>query len=382
MPGTIISYPEKLPGRAQINSNQLPLEVYARNNGTITNLLVSSQENILKGDTICIIGGQINASALLFLEQKVSYESDLLNLNVPSGYTFGPLQSEINMFISAARKYRQLTTSNLDIQKANFQKENLKNMNEFRAVTEKKIELLKKELPEAEERFEKQQGLYVDSIISKISLFRERELLNNKKSRLYDLELSLIQNNLNKIRLKEKIAEFKNRQIEAATTFKIQENQFKNNVLNYLNNLKDEYVLISPIDGVIQVASNIQEYVNVRPEELISTIVPTNDDYRIRAIVSARGAGAIQKGQRVRMAIDNYPPNEFGYLFGEVENINKVKEKGGYVIDISLNNNQLYTNYGKSLNYYPNMEGDIEIFTEDIRLIDHIIRKATGAIQN
>ena len=101
-------------------------------------------------------------------------------------------------------------------------------------------------------------------------------------------------------------------------------------------------------------------------------IIPLQENFKGYLNIPARGFGKIRKFQPVRIKLDDYPYEEFGYLMGTVEKISSVPYESMYMVEIKLSNN-LKTNFNKTLKFKPEMQGIAEIVTEDKRLIERLV---------
>ncbi|HRW63994.1 MAG TPA: hemolysin D, partial [Bacteroidales bacterium] len=85
------------------------------------------------------------------------------------------------------------------------------------------------------------------------------------------------------------------------------------------------------------------------------------------------GAGKVKSGQMANIQFANYPYMEFGMVKGVVKNISLAPENDYYTAEIELPEG-LKTFYGIDLQFKQQMQGSVEIITEDIRLMERIIR--------
>jgi len=87
-------------------------------------------------------------------------------------------------------------------------------------------------------------------------------------------------------------------------------------------------------------------------------------------------SGKVKAGQKVNIHLDNFPENEYGILRGRVQHISLVPAQTGtavyYAVEISLPNG-LMTTYKKELPYLPNMQGQADIITEDLSLLERLV---------
>jgi HlyD family secretion protein len=144
-----------------------------------------------------------------------------------------------------------------------------------------------------------------------------------------------------------------------------------------IQNWEMSFVLMAPIDGKITFTHYWVSNQNVSAGEEIFTIIP-DTPFRIigKASLPVARSGKVKLGQKVNIRIENFPDAEYGMLRGVVQNISLVPSKSGesvsYAVEISLPGN-LITTYKKELPYLPNMQGQAEIITEDISLLERLI---------
>lgn len=113
------------------------------------------------------------------------------------------------------------------------------------------------------------------------------------------------------------------------------------------------------------------------PDTLTGTFIysPENTSSGTRsecfALLPAYGIGKAHKGQTVKVRLENYPDNEFGYLSGIVTDVSKIADNNGfYRVDIVFPKSFL-TSKGESLSTDMQLKGMAEIEVRNIRMIKH-----------
>jgi len=137
------------------------------------------------------------------------------------------------------------------------------------------------------------------------------------------------------------------------------------------------YVLRAPIDGKITFTSYWVENQNVTAGGSVFTIIPEGTIPIIgKALLPVARSGKVKAGQKVNIRLQNFPENEYGILRGTVKNISLTPAKSGetayYSVEISLNNG-LITTYKKQLPYLSDMQGQADIITEDLSLLERLV---------
>ena len=117
---------------------------------------------------------------------------------------------------------------------------------------------------------------------------------------------------------------------------------------------------------------------NVTAGNIVFNIVPANQGEIIgKELLPTERSGKVKKGQKVNIRFNNYPDKEFGIVKGTVKNISLIPVADGqniksYMVDIQLPNG-LRTSYNKELPFLPEMEGQADIITEDITLLERFL---------
>ena len=94
-----------------------------------------------------------------------------------------------------------------------------------------------------------------------------------------------------------------------------------------------------------------------------------------------KGSGKVKPGLDVKIRFSNYPPSEYGVVKAKIGRISLVPDDNHYFVDVSLTDG-LKTTYGKTLEFHPEMQGEAEIITEDVRLLLRIMRPLEALFKN
>jgi hypothetical protein len=140
-----------------------------------------------------------------------------------------------------------------------------------------------------------------------------------------------------------------------------------------LTSWKDRYIIMAPGEGRISFFNPVNEKQFVEEAEVLLHIIP-NDESAIQAklLVPSANFGKIAVGQKVRLALHNYPENEFGSIEGKVTIISSMPRDGYYQVNASFPNG-LKTSHGFDIPFSQNLTGYAEIITDDISLLKRLI---------
>lgn len=149
-------------------------------------------------------------------------------------------------------------------------------------------------------------------------------------------------------------------------------------LLNEIESWELQYVLKSPIDGIVSINNLWSVNSNVLQNEEILTVTPLNEgNIIVNALINPIGMGRIAVGQKANIYIDNYPSNEYGILKGVVAEIAETPSRSidgqyAYKVIIALPNG-LETTYGMNIPFSHDLFGKAEIITKDISVLERII---------
>jgi multidrug resistance efflux pump len=156
------------------------------------------------------------------------------------------------------------------------------------------------------------------------------------------------------------------------------------NRLNELNaeikKWKENYLFTSPLNGQVSYLSFFygDEYVHLGKS--LFTIVPVTQQVFGQAELAISRSGEVKTGQSVNIRLQNYPFEKYGMLTGAVEAISLIPNDGNYLVKVNLPNG-LRTSHNTELKVTGQLKGEIEIITEDLRLLERIFYQFRKLVQ-
>jgi len=134
------------------------------------------------------------------------------------------------------------------------------------------------------------------------------------------------------------------------------------------------YLLKSPIAGQITFNKYWSINQNVKAGESVLTVIPQDSGAIIGKLkLPMQGSGKVKVGQKVNIKFSNYPHMEYGMVRGIIKSKSMVPADNAYLVEVSLPKG-LLTNYGKQLIFSQQMQGNAEIITENIRILERIFQ--------
>jgi HlyD family secretion protein len=381
----LIRYPDIIPSQVVLTGAIPPAGVVAQSSGKLNELYVGDNQEVKAGDYLAVINNPARTEDVRALKSYLDGAQDTItgvSLSPPlwgggGGEVLGSLQSLYASYSTVLFDYREYKRLLYYSQKIEMTKERIvqyekqyQSLLRQQLITEEQFLLTQKQ-------FRRDSTLHIGGVIS------AEEMEKSKNAYLQSvLSGENMQSTLNNMRIQ--IAQLKESLLDTGQADIEKFNGLQTQLQSLVSQLKMEiqswelaYVLKAPIAGKITFTNYWVVNQNVQAGEEIFTIIPDGNFQLIgKASLPLARSGKVKVGQKVNIRLENFPENEFGILRGVVQNISLVPSQSGesvyYTLEISLPD-KLLTTYKKELPYLPNMQGQADIITDDISLLERFI---------
>jgi HlyD family secretion protein len=378
----IIKYPDVIPAQIVLTGSTPPAAIVAHASGKIKRLYVKDNQEIKNGDYLAVVDNPAQTDNVLNLKnylEELNLNNDTFSLP-NKNLQIGNLQQLFSTFYTLLFEYAEYKRLLYYPQKTVILQERI-------AQYEKQYNGLVNQQRITNEQFILIQKQYRrDSVLNVKGVISNEELEKSKNTYLQSLlSCENMHTNINNVQiqigqLKESLLDTKQQDIEKQNEL---HSQLQSLILQLKTGIREwelNYVLRAPIDGKIAFVKYWIENQNVSSGEEVFTIVPTATAAPFlvigKAMLHVARSGKVKTGQKVNIRLQNFPENEYGILRGIVNKISLVPVQTGeavyYAVEINLPN-KLLTTYKKELPYLPNMQGQADIITEDISLLERFI---------
>ena len=371
----VIKYPDVLSGNVTVSTVSPPVKLVSLSNGYLKKFSLKTGDYVNKGDLIA----EINTTTSQETINKLSKALASFRLNDCESFllkyenigALGELQSGFNSLTSSIKAYNNVS-NNLDFDLIDKKIDKQIQLNkQLVVVANDQLKLMENELRNAQERVSIDSSLYKKGLISNDALLKSREAFTTVKQKENALKKSFFNSHIT-------INSFEIKKSESHKNEQTRILQLETEIMSKLKSLKirvDEwkkrFSFIAPISGEISVLGAVYNNQFINSGENLFAIVPESNKLLGHLILPPNGFGKIKLGQKVRIKLNNYPSNEFGFLTGEVSHISTMTSKEGYFLEVILPK-KLTSSYGIELDYFPEMTGVAEIITEDYSLIERV----------
>lgn len=374
----IFKYPDVVTATVTLTTEEPPAEVMARATGKIDEIYVHNNQFVKSETPLGVIQNPAKTTDMLLLIKRIE-QWKAMHQNLPAGndifknqpLQLGSVQASYANFLSALRECTNFRQLRYYPQKITLQTVQVKNQRQNLSEMKQQETLMKLQLETSFSTFKRDSLLYKKGLVSQDDFDSAKNKLLQIRQSYSSLLSSIKQSEI-------EITQCAGSMLDLQQQFKENENKYDIHLLIATDQLSTDiktwernFLLLSPIDGQVNLMNYWSNNQNVETGETLFTILPTIQTAPIgKALLPVQGSGKVKPGQRVNVHLNNFPDQEFGYLEGVVKSIsNTPNSKSMYIVEIRFPKG-LITNYGKKLPISQQMEGSAEIITQDIRLIE------------
>ena len=377
----VFKYPDIISSTVSLTGTTPVSAVVARTSGKLQELYVENNQQVQANALLAVIENPARTDDIIRLKELVQQaESNLDTIAlVPSQQLqLGSLQSLYSSFYLSMSEYKQFKELAYHLKKIDLVKARIVQNEAYYTNMLKQKELSAAQTKIAHQQYVRDSLLGVKGLISK-------EAVEESYSRYLQSFLSAENMDRSLENLQIQLAQMNESLYDTEYQYLDQRNTLETQLRSLINQLRAEidaweinYALITPVDGEITLTQYWTNNQNVTAGNIVFNIVPSNQGEIIgKALLPTERSGKVKKGQKVNIRFNNYPDKEFGIVKGTVKNISLIPVVDGqniksYMVDIQLPNG-LRTSYNKELPFLPEMEGQADIITEDISLLERFL---------
>ena len=372
-------YPDVIPARVVLTGSTPPTDIIAFSSGKLNMLDIEDNRKIKAGDYLAVVSNTAQTDDVLYLKRfldELDIEQDSVFDMPRKNLQLGNLQSLFSSFYVTLFNYNEYMRLQYYPNKIKMTKQQISQYNEQyqsllrqQKITGEQTVLIDKSYVRSEE-LHKVGGISGKELDdSRIRQLQGEQSKENMLNTINNMRIQMTQMN-------ESIIDMEHQNTEKTNDFRSQIRSMVSQIKTEIQSWEISYVLISPVEGKITFTRYWVSNQNVRAGEEVFTVIPTTESNIIgKASLPIARSGKVKAGQNVNIRLDNFPDSEFGMLKGIIKNISLVPTSGEsayYVVEIELPDG-LNTNYRKELPYLPNMQGQADIITENMSLLEKFV---------
>ena len=373
--GYLIKYPEKIITTAKIVSIESPKPIISQVSAQLDSLFCEEGQSVQTGTEIGYLEAFADHADVKAIKGKLKLilnnieNNEKINLSdlLLSSRSIGELQSKYQAFYESGVNYLEYQSDGIYTRKI----ENLEN--EFRTLAQVKMNLEEEkklkieELRISRELFSMNKVLNDSNVISKKDFKNEKLRYLSQKSVIPQINTAILNNEQQQSQKLREAMDIRNNASKAQANFKNACLSFQNEI----NNWEKNYVLKAPIDGKLVFATIVQQKQEVNAGEVICWVNPYSESYYGELHIPQRNFGRVKLKQKVHFKLHSYPHSQYGMLVGKISFVSKIPTSEGYLAKVEIDS--LITTHGIKLYYREGLLSEVEIITDDLRLIDRYL---------
>ena len=377
----VFKYPDIISSTVTLTGTTPVSAIVAKTSGKLQELYVGNNQQVKANTLLAVIENPARTNDIIRLKELVEQAENSLDTIalVPSQQLqLGSLQSLYSSFYLSMSEYRQFKELAYHLKKIDLVKARIvKNEVYYRNMLKQK-DLSVAQAKIAHQQYARDSLLGVKGLVSKETVEEAYSRYLQSSLSAENMERSLENLQIQLAQMNESLYDTEYQYLDQKNTLETQLRSLVNQLRAEIDAWEISYALITPIDGEITLTQYWTNNQNVTAGNIVFNIVPTNQGEIIgKAMLPTERSGKVRKGQKVNIRFSNYPDKEFGIVKGIVENISlipvfDVQNAKSYMVDIELPNG-LRTSYNKDLPFLPEMEGQADIITEDISLLERFL---------
>jgi hypothetical protein len=367
----LLPLPSRILTIGQISTMQPSYPLELKTEGKI--IFLDSSSMLEKGKTLLVIEDDVKIEslkvALSFLD-SIGQEG-YVDLNLVSN--LGELQYAWNAVVASYQNIKLDPIKLRFVQNASQSRTKLLNLNSER---EKLIELQRlnqNELDLVSSNFQSNKQLFEMGELSKQELDRWGKEVLNVRQKMAELLVQQVKLDSEHEELKQ-ILDSEKQILHldkglAAIEFENQVNDLRNSLILQIANMN----IIAPMVGSVQWGSDVVLGSFHKTGKIVGVLYPHPLNPTIRFKIPAKDIHKVKRGKTVKIYLDDFPKQKFGYLSTELGELKSQNENGFYVFNLPLDSFQ--SSKKKDLDIKPGMQATIKVQTASISLMQRILAK-------
>lgn len=372
----LIKYPDTIPAQIEITTVNPPVTLVTKVTGRIKNLYVKEREVVKAGKLIAVMETSALITDIELLKQTIDTVKNpeyLISEQLPEFTQLGELHVYYASFLKNLSDLNSYTVNDFFGSKIKSLNDEIEGIREYinRLTVKEKLNFENRNL-EAK-KYKRDSLLYVNKVIPESELEKSHQSLIRINIELQQVRLDHSAKSIELTEKRQLLQDYRINRIEEREKYISTLQESFMNLKAQINIWETNYLLISPIEGIVSFTKFWSVNQSVLKDEPVINIVPIDaGSYLGRINLKMQRSGKVKTGQLVNIKLSGYPYLEYGIVRGIVKSKSLVPSGDAYIIEIELPQG-LITLYGRKLDFTQNMIGTAEIISDDLRLLQKIV---------
>ncbi|HEY0652994.1 MAG TPA: HlyD family efflux transporter periplasmic adaptor subunit [Chryseosolibacter sp.] len=364
-----IKYPDTIKASVIITTSPPPFTLSSRSAGNIS-LTIRDNAKVAKDAVIAFLSSNARPEHVLLIEQQIM-SGEHASPHALRELSLGDLQPLYASYLNATLEleiFLALDIANQQIAHLSRQEKSYLTLNKALMA---QFGLATREMALAYGRFKRDSILAEQKVLSTQDYEAAetkyvQEMRNHKNT-----ESSLINNEIQIDQIKKQKNDLALQKLERHTVLNQNLQNARSELLARILKWKETFLFISPIEGTVAYLDFLETNTFIEQGTPLFAVIPHSKQIFAQAKIPISGSGKVKKGQQVNIRLENYPYEQFGMLRGEIMELSELPSDKNYLAKIALPES-LVTTYKKTLPFKQQLQGETEIITEDLRVLERV----------
>jgi HlyD family secretion protein len=242
-------------------------------------------------------------------------------------------------------------------------------------VLQHQWELTQQDVSLAAENFAANDKLAMQEVIAPVEHRNEQSKWLAKQLQLPQLEAARIANQVQHHEKQKEITQLDNDILQQQAVFTEALQQWRAALAAW----QQQYIVTAPCSGRLVLSGFLQQGAALQQGQMLGSVQPANTGYFVAATLPHHNFGKLKAHQKALLRFSAYPYEEFGSVVGKLSEIKLLPTDSGYLAKIKLPQG-LKTDHGRVLAYQQGLQVNVEILTDERRLLERLLdglRKVT-----
>ncbi len=370
-----VKYPDVIKAKVVVTTDPAPINLVSRAIGKIT-LLKKPNETATKNELIAFLQTNASLTDMAYLEAALtSYEGNTnttdLFIALDKNIKAGDLQGYVNATVKSLQDLIAFTETKLHEKQIAHLNKQVLSYKSLNRNLQKQLGLMKQEGALSHQQFKADSILLAQKVIAPLDFNKSKSAHLLQQRGLKGMEASIISNQLQADGLEKQVTELEISSVKEQSQLQTSADNAIKELAARLKAWKENFLFAAPADGTVAYLGSIENDQYIESGKPLFALLPTSNKLIAKAELPVLGSGKVKVGQAVNIRLSNYPFEQFGMLQGKIESISEVPDKENYTVAISLPKGMNST-HNKLLSFRPQLQGETEIITEDLRVLERV----------
>jgi HlyD family secretion protein len=368
-------YPDILTAPAEVVTQNPPAPMVAKASGNLTHLFVADSQWVEPGTILAVIKNPAQwedvrqLQNILEMLKNQDWDNNNISKTLKNNLDLGTLQQTYAALVKSLNDYNTFKLLNSNGKKISALQKKQQELTVYENIVGRQAELKAQDHQLAKNAFYRDSQLYKQQVIALAEYENARKTLIQSGLSVESAKSTVVNTRMQQQDISQQIADLELNTQQSISQYHLQLNEILSNLNSQLQQWENQYVLQTPISGIVAFNKVWSSNQFVQSGNTVMTIIPSGKSQMIgRVSLPVVGAGKVKPGQRVNIKFNNFPHQEFGMITASVASIALVPAEEAYMVELNMPDS-LITNYGKQLPFSQNMPATAEIVTEDLPLI-------------